>query len=178
MAVRPIRLYGDPVLRGKSKPVERITPEIHILVEDLIDTMKDANGIGLAAPQVGELVRVFVVDRGVIEEEGEPIVCINPKMLSQEGEQTGDEGCLSFPNYYEKVTRAETVRAEALDLNGERFEIEGSGLLARAILHEYDHLDGILFIDRMSKIRLRLIQGRLRRLKKSTEEALQKGEYA
>lgn len=176
MAVRPIRLYGDPVLRKKCLPVEEITPDIHTLVADLIDTMVDANGIGLAAPQVGETVRVFVIDLRVAEGGNGPLAFINPVILNEEDEQTEDEGCLSFPEYYDKVTRAETVRASALDLNGERFEIQGSGIIARALLHETDHLDGILFIDRMSKFRLRLAQGRLRKLKRSTEEALKESD--
>ena len=161
MAIQPIRLYGDPVLRETCKPVEEITPDVHELVNDLVDTMIDANGIGLAAPQIGEPLRVFVIDLHAVERGDEALVLINPTILDQKGEQTGDEGCLSFPDYFEKVTRAETVRASASNLNGERFEVEGSEIMARVLVHEYDHLDGILFIDRMSKFRLKLAQGRL-----------------
>lgn len=176
MAVKPIRLYGDPVLREKCRPVDKFTPVIHTLVDDLIDTMLDANGIGLAAPQIGESVRVFVVDLRVAEGGNGPLAFINPTILSEEGEQTGDEGCLSFPDYFDKVTRAEAVKISAFDLNSNPLEIKGSGILARALLHEIDHLDGILFIDRMSKFRLRLAQGRLRKLKRSTEEALKESD--
>jgi peptide deformylase len=191
MAVLPIRLYGDPVLREKSWPVAAITPAVRALAQDMIDTMTSANGIGLAAPQVGELVRLFVVDlnttgseaildrTGSLEEVHPPqIVLINPEIVKQEGEQTGDEGCLSFPDLYDKVTRPNVVRVAALDLEGEPFEIEGSGILARALVHEVDHLDGVLFIDRLSKFRLRFIQGRLRKLKRTTEEALKEGTEA
>lgn len=170
MAVLPIRLYGDPVLRKKAKPVEQMTPALHALVDDMIDTMLHANGIGLAASQVGEPVRVFVIDLGAVQEGRQPMAFINPVITGQEGEQVGDEGCLSFPDLTEKVARPERAVVSALDLNGQRFEIEGSGLLARALLHEYDHLEGVLFIDRLSPIRRRLLQGRLRKLAKSTEE--------
>ena len=172
MAVHPIRMYGDPVLREKCRPVEEITPEIHTLVEDLIDSMIDASGIGLAAPQIGETVRVFVIDLSATEEGHKPMAFINPEILSTEGEQNGDEGCLSFPDYFDKVVRAERVTATAIGLDGEPFEVEGTGIMARVLLHETDHLNGVLFIDRMSKFRLRLAQGRLRKLKRGTEEAL------
>lgn len=172
MAVRPIRMYGDPVLREKCRPVEEITPEIHTLVEDLFDTMIDASGIGLAAPQVGETIRVFVIDLSATDEGCEPMAFINPEILSEEGERNDDEGCLSFPDYFDKVARAERVIATAIGLDQKPFEVEGTGIMARALLHENDHLNGVLFIDRMKKFRLRLAQGRLRKLKRSTEEAL------
>ena len=183
MAVRPIRKYGDPVLRETSQPIEDITPDIWTLAEDMIDTMLHEQGLGLAAPQVGETVRLYVIDLNVMEPElildrvgpiaqGEPsqIVLINPQIINQDGEQMGDEGCLSFPDLYDKVARPNIVRVKAQDLDGNLIEIEGSGILARALIHEVDHLDGILFIDRVSKFRLRFLQGRLRKLKKSTEE--------
>lgn len=172
MAVRPIRMYGDPVLREMCQPVTEITPEIETLVIDLIDTMRDAQGIGLAAPQIGEAVRVFVIDLSATDAGEEPLALINPEILSAEGEQNGDEGCLSFPDYFDKIVRADRVTAEATGIDGQGFEVEGTGIMARALLHETDHLNGVLFIDRMSKFRLRLAQGRLRKLKRSTEEAL------
>ncbi len=186
MAVRPIRKYGDPALRETSQLIEATTPEIRSLAEDMIDTMIDAQGIGLAAPQVGETIRLFIIDLSVMEpesiidrigsiKEGEPsqIALINPRVIKQEGEQVGEEGCLSFPDLYDKVTRPNMIRVEAQDLDSNPIEIEGSGILARALIHEVDHLDGILFIDRLSKFRLRFIQGKLRKLKKSTEEELE-----
>ncbi len=175
MAVRPIRMYGDPVLREQCAPVEEITPEIESLVTDLIDTMREAQGIGLAAPQIGETVRVFVIDLSATNEGEEPLALINPEILSSDGEQNGEEGCLSFPDYFDKIVRAEHVTAAATGVDSEPFEVEGTGIMARALLHETDHLNGVLFIDRMSKFRLRLAQGRLRKLKRSTEEELKEG---
>lgn len=186
MAVRTILKYGDPVLREKTQPIADITPAVRALAEDMIDTMIDAQGLGLAAPQIGEAVRLFVIDLSVMEPESiierlgsiaeDPpaqIALINPEVIKQEGEQVGEEGCLSFPDLYDKVARPNIVRVKAQDLDGNSVEIEGSDILARALIHEADHLDGILFIDRISKFRLRFIQGRLRKLKKSTEEALE-----
>lgn len=182
MAVRPIRIYGDPVLREKARPVEETTPALRRLAEDLIDTMVDAEGIGLAAPQVGETVRMYVVNLGAIGSdlflesrgpslEGEPghLVLVNPRVVKQEGAQTGDEGCLSFPDLFEKVTRPEIVRVEAADLDGRPLEIEGSGLLARVLVHEYDHLEGRLFIDHLSKFRLQFLRNRLKKFKASSQ---------
>ncbi len=180
MAVRPIRIYGDPVLREKARPVEETTPALRRLAEDMIDTMIEAEGIGLAAPQVGETVRVYVVNlaairpelflhRGGPSLEGDPehLVLVNPRVVKEEGEQTGDEGCLSFPDLSERVTRPDVVRVEATDLDGRPLEIEGSGLLARVLVHEYDHLEGVLFIDHLSKFRLQFLRGKLRKLKES-----------
>lgn len=185
MAVRAIRLYGDPVLREKAKPITDITPDVCQLAQDMIDTMRKASGLGLAGPQVGVLLRLFVLDMSAIdptsildrtgslaEKPDRQFVLINPSIIKQEGEQNGDEGCLSFPDLYDKVVRPEIVRVSALDRDGQPVEIEGSGVLARALVHELDHLDGILFIDRLSSFRLRFIQGRLRKLKKSTEDEL------
>ena len=172
MAVRPIRMYGDPVLREMCQPVTEITPEIETLVVDLIDTMRDAQGIGLAAPQIGVPVRIFVIDLSATDAGEEPLAFINPEILSADGEQNGDEGCLSFPDYFDKIVRCDRVTAEATGIDGHGFEVEGMGIMTRALLHETDHLNGVLFIDRMSKFRLRLAQGRLRKLKRSTEEDL------
>ncbi|MBM3263969.1 MAG: peptide deformylase [candidate division Zixibacteria bacterium] len=185
MSVRPIRFYGDPVLREKSLPVGEVTPDVRRLAEDLIDTMVAAAGLGLAAPQIGETLRLFAVDLSAVGQDNildrtgsltdmqnRRIVLINPEIVFQEGEQNGEEGCLSFPDLYDRVTRPQIVRVTALDVDGQVVEIEGSGLLARALAHETDHLDGILFIDRMSSFRLRFIQGRLRKLRKNTEEEM------
>ncbi|MCY3771388.1 MAG: peptide deformylase [Gemmatimonadetes bacterium] len=180
MAVRPIRIYGDPILREKARPVEETTAALRRLAEDMIDTMIEAEGIGLAAPQVGETVRMYVVnlgaigpglfrDRGGPSLEGDPdhLVLVNPRVVKREGAQTADEGCLSIPELYEKVTRPEVVRVEAADLDGRPLEIEGSGLLARVLVHEYDHLEGVLFIDHIGKLRQQFIRGKLRKLKES-----------
>ena len=142
MALRTIRVEGDPVLTKKSRPVEEMTPKISELITDMLDTMYDAMGVGLAAPQVGILKRIVVIDVG----EG-PIVLINPEILETSGEQTGDEGCLSVPGMAGQVTRPNYVKVKALDENMEEQILEGEGLLARAFCHEFDHLSGKLYVD-------------------------------
>lgn len=142
MAIRNIRVEGEEVLRKKCREVTEMTPKIQELIEDMLDTMYEADGVGLAAPQVGILKRIVVVDVG----DGY-IVLINPEILETSGEQTGDEGCLSLPGKSGEVTRPNYVRVRALDENMEPFEMEGEELLARAICHECDHLDGILYVD-------------------------------
>lgn len=142
MAIRKIRLEQDPILRKQSKEIPAITQNVRTLVQDMLDTMYEAEGVGLAAPQVGILKRLVVIDVG----DG-PIVMINPKILETEGEQDGTEGCLSCPGVVGNVVRPNYVKAEAMNLEGEIFQIEGEELLARAICHELDHLNGHLFID-------------------------------
>ena len=142
MALRTIRVEGDPVLTKISRPVDKMTPRIHDLIADMLDTMYEAMGVGLAAPQVGILKRVVVIDVG----DG-PIILINPEIIEKSGEQTGEEGCLSLPGKVGTVTRPNYVKCRAYDENMEQFEVEGTELLARAICHELDHLDGILYRD-------------------------------
>lgn len=145
MAIRTIREYGDDVLAKNCKEVKEITPRIKELVEDMFETMYDANGVGLAAPQVGILKRIFVIDC-----TGEdPLVFINPEILETSGEQTGYEGCLSIPGKSGVVTRPNYVKAKAMDLDGNEFVIEGEELLARAILHENDHLNGHMYVEKV-----------------------------
>lgn len=163
MALRMIRTEGDPVLRKVCKEVKLITPRTRTLIEDMLDTMYDADGVGLAAPQVGVLKRIVVIDVG----EG-PVVMINPVILETDGEQTGNEGCLSLPGLVGDVTRPNYVKATALNENGEAFEIEGTELLARAICHECDHLDGILYRDKA--------QGGLYRVEEQEETQEEEGE--
>lgn len=144
MAVREIRVQGDEVLTKVCKEVKAITPRTLVLIEDMLDTMYDAMGVGLAAPQVGILQRIVVIDVG----EG-PIVLINPEILETSGEQTGDEGCLSVPGLAGQVTRPNYVKVRALDENLEEVIYEGEGLLARAFCHEIDHLDGHLYVEKV-----------------------------
>ena len=144
MALREIRVEGDPVLTKVCKEVKEITPRTQDLIDDMIETMYEANGVGLAAPQVGILKRIVVIDVG----EG-PIVMINPRIISQDGEQTGDEGCLSVPGKAGIVTRPNHVVARFFDEDMEECEIEGEELLARAICHELDHLDGHLYVEKV-----------------------------
>ena len=144
MALRQIRHYKkDDVLRKKSKKVEKIDERVQLLISDMIDTMYHADGVGLAAPQVGILKRIVVIDVG----EG-VIALINPEIVSQSGEEIDYEGCLSIPGVRAQVKRPANVVVKALDREGKEIEINGSGLLARALCHEIDHLDGILFIDK------------------------------
>ena len=144
MALRKIREEGEECLRCVCKEVKEITPRIEELIEDLIDTMYEADGVGLAAPQIGVRKRVAVVDVG----DG-PVVLINPELVYSEGEQTGSEGCLSVPGKCGVVTRPMKVRVKTLTTDMETIEIEGEELFARAMLHEMDHLDGILYIDKV-----------------------------
>lgn len=146
MAIRKIRQDGDEVLRKKSKSVDEVTTKIKELIEDMVDTMYEADGVGLAAPQVGILKRIFVVDIG----EG-PMVFINPEILETSGSQTGDEGCLSVPGYYAPVCRPNYVKVKFFDENMTEQVLEAEEFLARAILHENDHLNGVLFKDRVDK---------------------------
>ncbi len=147
MALRQIREIGDEILLKISKPVTAMTKRTEELIEDMIETMYTADGVGLAAPQVGVLKRVVVID--VSEEGDEPIVLINPEVLETSGEQTGNEGCLSVPGKTGVVTRPNYAKVKALNEDMEEFIIEGEGLLARALLHEIDHLNGVLYVDKV-----------------------------
>lgn len=142
MAIRNLRTEGDPILRKVSKEVTEITPKIHELIDDMLETMYETNGVGLAAPQVGVLKRIVVIDVG----DG-PLVMLNPEIVDQKGSQTGDEGCLSVPGKAGQVTRPNEVTARFMGEDGEWYEVDGTELLARAICHECDHLEGKLYID-------------------------------
>ena len=147
MALRKIRTDNDPILRKISKPVPEITDHVKQLAEDMLDTMYEASGVGLAAPQVGILKRMVVIDVG----DG-PITMINPEIIEQSGEQVRQEGCLSLPGKAGDVTRPTYVKAKALNIEGKEFVLEGTELLAVAICHEIDHLNGILFTDKAKNI--------------------------
>ncbi len=143
MAIRNIRTEEDEILRKRCREVTEITPKLATLIDDMLETMYEANGVGLAAPQVGILKRVVVIDVG----EG-PYVLINPVILETDGSQTGGEGCLSLPGKTATVTRPNYVKAKAIGRDGKEYELEGTELLARAICHECDHLDGVLYTDK------------------------------
>ena len=144
MAIRQIRVQGDEVLEKVCRPVKEITPRIATLIEDMIDTMYEYDGVGLAAPQVGILRRIAVIDIG----EG-PIVLVNPEVIETSGEQTGEEGCLSLPGKSGQVTRPNYAKVRAFNENMEEYEIEGTELMARAMCHEIDHLDGHLYVEKV-----------------------------
>ncbi|HTK30977.1 MAG TPA: peptide deformylase [Candidatus Saccharimonadaceae bacterium] len=158
MAVRPVRLYGDPVLRQKALPVATVDDTVRELVRDLRDTMRAYNGVGLAANQVGVKQRVLVVDVPLDDEQRARFALVNPVVTRRFGSETAEEGCLSMPGIYEDVVRAERVQVEALDENGKPIRIEADGYLARALQHEVDHLDGVLFTDRLSPLRRQFLR--------------------
>jgi len=146
MAIRTIRTYGDELLRKKSKVVDEITPRILLLIKDMKETMYNSKGIGLAAPQVGILKRIIVIDVG-----NGPIALINPEMVEMEGSVIANEGCLSIPGVLKNVERPEKVTVNAINENGENITVVGEALFARALCHEIDHLDGVLFVDKAIK---------------------------
>lgn len=149
MAVKKVLKYGEPSLREPSKEVHKVSKKIAELVQDLFDTMYTYNGVGLAAPQIGVNLRVYVIDASTKDNPMKPMVFINPKIIKKSGAIIEDEGCLSFPEAYTPVKRYKNVMVKAMDVNGRTFTLEAydGSLLSRAIQHEYDHLDGILFID-------------------------------
>ena len=159
MAILEILVYPDTRLRTVAKPVEIVDDSIRQLVDDMIETMYDANGIGLAATQVNVHLQVIVMD--LSEERNQPRVLINPKIEAQDGEQVYDEGCLSVPEYYAPVKRAESIKITALDQQGEIYELEADGLLAVCIQHEMDHLAGKVFVDYLSRLKQDRIKKKL-----------------
>lgn len=165
--LRPILKYGDTTLHDPARPVEAITADIDRLVDDMIETMYAAPGIGLAAPQVGVPLRIFVVDLSVGRDPQGLIVMINPEIVAVDGMQLEDEGCLSVPGFNATVVRPSKVVMRALDRQGTAFEKEGTALLARAFQHEMDHLDGTLFVDRLRGIKRDMIVRRIRKLSRA-----------
>ena len=167
MAIRPVVLYPDPILLRPTRAVEEVSDEIQQLVKDMVDTMYAAPGIGLAANQLGESLRVCIVDVTAGEKQGELKVLINPEVKQTEGSQIGEEGCLSFPDITLEIERAHRATVEALDLDGRRFTITGEDLLARTMLHEIEHLDGQVFLRNVSSVRREVVKRRIRKLMKA-----------
>jgi peptide deformylase len=182
--------YGSPVLRAKGSRVQKIDERIRQLASDMIETMKAANGVGLAAQQIGEALQLTVVDVSQVEDRpstlklngrevdprtASPLVLLNPELTVGSQKAVGLEGCLSFPEITGDIERAEQVRVRAQTLEGSEVELEATGLLARALQHEVDHLNGILFIDRMSSAAKTALSSRLKRMQKETERELRKG---
>ena len=166
--IRKIFKYGDPVLEQRAEPVEEFdAPELHQLIADMWETMYAAKGVGLAAPQVGVLKRVSVIDTSVGEDEAKKIVIINPEVTFREGKQIGEEGCLSIPGFREPVTRASKVLVRAQNVKGETVELPGEELLARALEHEIDHLNGILFLSHLSALKRDMIRRKIKKLQKA-----------
>ena len=165
MAVLEILKYPDPRLRQVAKPVEQVTDETRALVESMAETMYANAGCGLAANQVGIDARIFVIDTAAEGEPSELKVFINPEIVKTDGVQMWEEGCLSFPGVTEEIKRAERVKVRALDRNGKPFEVEADGLLAVALQHETDHLDGVLMIDKLSALKKRMMGRKLAKAK-------------
>jgi peptide deformylase len=163
MALRPIVKYGDPVLHSPAAPVERVDDSIRALLDDMVDTMYAAPGIGLAAPQVGVPLRVIVIDLSVGEDPKQVIRLVNPVMIECEGEQKHEEGCLSVPGYGGSPARPQRVTVRGLGPDGDERVYTGSDLLARAFCHEIDHIDGLLFVDRLSPLKRDLMRRKLRK---------------
>jgi peptide deformylase len=163
--IREILEYPDARLREVAKPVAEVTPEIQALVDDMAETMYDAPGCGLAATQLGIAHRIFVVDCAAEDEPSQLLVFINPEILERDGVLTWEEGCLSFPGVTEEIKRAEHIKVRALDRAGRAFELEADGLLAVAIQHESDHLNGVLMIDKLSALKKRMMGRKLAKAK-------------
>jgi len=172
MAVLPIRIYPDPVLRVRCREITAIDDRVRKLAADMVETMHAAPGIGLAAPQVGVEERLAVVDLSVGEDPGQILILVNPEVVHREGLETEVEGCLSLPGLTDKVDRPTAVRVKALDLSGQAIEVQADGWLARALCHEIDHLDGILFIDHLRGLRRERAKRQLRKLAGDREEVL------
>ena len=165
MALKEIKIYPDPVLRKVADRIEKIDDEIVKLSQDMTETMRLANGIGLAANQVGVCMRIITVDR-IHNKKSNPVVLINPEIIATESEDKVEEGCLSLPKFYEFVKRAKRVRVKAIDIKGEVVEIDCEDQLARALQHEIDHLDGVLFIDYLSPLKKEFFKKKYMRAKK------------
>jgi peptide deformylase len=167
MAILDILHFPDPRLRTKAKPVEQVDDKLRALVDDMFETMYEAPGIGLAATQINYHRRVIVID--ISEERNEPLCLINPEIVEKDGVEEMDEGCLSVPGIYEKVSRADKVRVRALDRNGDPFELDAEGVLAVCIQHELDHLDGKLFIDYLSNLKRQRIRKKLEKESRNSQ---------
>ena len=164
MSIFRVRIYGDQVLRQVAREVKEINGELAKLAESMLQTMKHNQAVGLAANQVGELNRIFALDASLQSPIFEPFVLINPEIVEVSGVQVGEEGCLSFPGIFEKIERPQRVTVKGLNLEGEEFQFEGEGVVARAVLHELDHLNGKLIIDHVGSIRKQLISARMRKI--------------
>lgn len=169
MALLRIVKYPEPVLHEVGKPVTEFDEKLKILIADMFETMYAAKGVGLAAPQIAESKRLFVMDCSGGEDEAQKIALINPEVVHVEGEQLGEEGCLSFPGIYQNVQRSLRTIVRAQNVNGDWFELDGTDLTSRCILHETDHCDGILFIDRMTPLKRELAKRKIKKLQKTGE---------
>ena len=167
MAALTRRIYGDPVLRKRAQEITKVDEKIRKLASGMLDMLKDAGGMGLAANQVGEELRILVVDRSRFQLEDSPLIVINSVIVDSYGEQTEEEGCLSLPGIYADVTRPLELTVRGIDIDEKEIVIEAKGILSRVLAHEIDHLDGILFVDHLSSIKRRLLSKKLKKLSAS-----------
>lgn len=170
MANLGITKYGNPVLRKVAEPVTEINDEIRKIVNDMLDTMYASEGVGIAAPQIGISKRIIIVDVNPNEASVKPLILINPEIVEASGEIKEQEGCLSIPDIRSEVKRYERVVVEGLDLDGKKIRVEGTDLLARALQHEIDHINGKLFIDHLSKLKQQLLKNQLRKIEQGDKE--------
>jgi peptide deformylase len=170
MAIIDIVYFGDPRLEKVSEPISEVTPEVRKLARDMFETMYYTSGVGLSAPQIGVNKRLLVIDVSGGEDRSKQLTVINPVVIETNGSQTGREGCLSFPGLFASVTRPNFVKIRGLNLEGKEVEVEGSELLARALLHEIDHLDGILYIQRMKKSDREVIVRKMKKIKSQIDK--------
>lgn len=169
MPILNIVKYPEPILHQVGKPVSVFDENLQSLVEDMFETMYKAEGVGLAAPQIGKSLRLFIMDCSGGEDETQKICVVNPEIIAVEGEQNGDEGCLSFPQIYQKISRHYRAVVRGQDVFGNDIEVDGTELTARCILHETDHCDGIVFIDRMTPLKREMAKRRIKKLQKTGE---------
>ncbi|MFQ6093258.1 MAG: peptide deformylase [bacterium] len=165
-----IRLYGDPVLHKRAQPIQEIDESLRKLAEEMFETMWEAQGVGLAAPQIGRSIALAVIDPRPLKQDAKPLVIVNPKVVDQRGECSFEEGCLSIPEIKQEVVRPEFVVVEGLDLEGNPICVETGDLLARILQHEVDHLNGTLFIDRLSAVQRQMIQAQLDAIEQAQEQ--------
>jgi peptide deformylase len=170
MANLKLSKYGSDVLREVAEPVEEITEEIRKIADDMLKAMYDSNGVGLAAPQVGISKRIIVLDPDPLNIDSEPMALINPEIVERSGKADAEEGCLSVPEVRGEVERAANVTVEALNLDGEKVRIEATDLLARILQHEIDHINGMLFVDHLSRLKKQLIKKHLKKIEQETRE--------
>jgi peptide deformylase len=164
MAVLPIRIYGDSVLRKRAKEITRVDAKIRKLASEMLNTLKEAGGIGLAANQVGQELRIFIVNRSLFQLEDSPLVVVNPEIVDSQGEQIEEEGCLSVPGTYADVSRPLKLTVRGIDLDEKEMVVEAKGILSRVLAHEIDHLNGVLFVDHLSSLKRRLLSKKLKKL--------------
>ncbi len=171
MAARPVVTYGSPPLKQRAREIEKIDDAVRKLADEMFETLDASRGIGLAAPQIGVSLRLIVLSIPLEDETRWKCAIVNPELVAKKGKAASEEGCLSIPGIYEEISRAAEVEVRGLNLDGEEITVEGTGLLARALQHEIDHLEGVLIVDRLSSAKRHVLQKKLRELEETTRES-------